>query len=261
MVVLPLVPVVPTTTSSRLGCAHATAASAASAARASGTVIQGKLNPDGAAASATTATAPRRAASSANVTPSYRCPLTATNRSPGAIFRESQATRFTGRSRSGRRAARCPASNSRPDRRANSATVNTMLSVALAGRCRMPFETQDGSCIAANRSTRWRILADDQPDSAHAHPQLEPAQHCQRLARAQAVHVGHVAAGRAGDGCVGGSGRRCAAVSRKRGDDTARRLPRDQHGRLRIDCRRHRQMAQWRRRRSAGTRVRPRRLP
>ena len=57
--VLPFVPVIPTSVSSSLGCSYSVAASAASDSRASGTWIQGRVTPLGALASDTTATAPR----------------------------------------------------------------------------------------------------------------------------------------------------------------------------------------------------------
>ena len=67
-------------------------------------------DPAGSGVSATMAAAPRRAASSANVAPSARCPRIATNTTPGAAARESCVTPVTGRSLRPARSIRARAS-------------------------------------------------------------------------------------------------------------------------------------------------------
>ena len=89
VVVLPLVPVIPTTASSWLGWRKNAAAATASASRASSTDVHGTGTPGGAASSEITASAPRSMAWRANVAPSARSPFMATNTCPGTTRRES----------------------------------------------------------------------------------------------------------------------------------------------------------------------------
>ena len=83
MVVLPFVPVIPTTAISRLGCEQNSAARTASARRASGTRTQGTFTVGSTSPSEMMQTAPARAAAPANDAPSTRCPRRATNTAPG----------------------------------------------------------------------------------------------------------------------------------------------------------------------------------
>ena len=80
MVVLPLVPVTATTVSCSEGAPKKQAASSARARRVEGTVMT--TAPAAAGRSATTATAPRRTASSMNAWPSAARPRMATKRPP-----------------------------------------------------------------------------------------------------------------------------------------------------------------------------------
>ena len=90
-VVLPFVPVTPTTRSLRLGSPYQAHASDASARRASRTRSQhaGRGPAAGAPHSATTAAAPRATASGTKTAPSKRKPGTATKTLPGSTLRES----------------------------------------------------------------------------------------------------------------------------------------------------------------------------
>ena len=90
VVVLPFVPVMPTTRMRSLGCPWKSAASSASARRASATRSIGTPMP-ASGCSETTATAPRSTACRANVAPSAWTPLSATNTPPGSTARESYA--------------------------------------------------------------------------------------------------------------------------------------------------------------------------
>ena len=101
VVVLPLVPVMPTTWSDPLGWPDTRSASTASARRASGTTTHGTLKPPGSGASATTATAPRATACAANCVPSLFWPRSATNTEPFVARLESYATSLTGASPAG----------------------------------------------------------------------------------------------------------------------------------------------------------------
>jgi hypothetical protein len=90
VVVLPLVPVMPTRVRAREGWPKNAAASRPSASRADGTRTRGASPPgSGSAPSATTATAPRASASPMYRRPSCLRPGTATKRPPGLTLRES----------------------------------------------------------------------------------------------------------------------------------------------------------------------------
>ncbi len=89
VVVLPFVPVTPTTVRSWLGSWWKAAASSASARRASSTITHATRPSTGGADADTTSTAPRPMASAANAAPSKRCPLTATKIAPPVARRES----------------------------------------------------------------------------------------------------------------------------------------------------------------------------
>ena len=87
MVVLPLVPVTPTTFSSLEGWPKKLAASGAIAARTDGTSTSGTPSPSG--RSTTSARAPAPTAWGANSCPSWRKPLTQKNSSPPRTCRLS----------------------------------------------------------------------------------------------------------------------------------------------------------------------------
>ena len=95
MVVLPLVPVMPTTGISRLGCPATSAPSSASARRASRTSIHGTVTPAGRGSSETTSAAPRATAWVTKSLPSALSPFTATNPAPAFTRRESYSTAVT----------------------------------------------------------------------------------------------------------------------------------------------------------------------
>ena len=91
VVVLPFVPVMPTTRILRLGWPKKCAASRASASRPSLTVTHATGHPSGAPASATTATAPFAMACPAKAEPSACIPRSATKSAEGDTARESYA--------------------------------------------------------------------------------------------------------------------------------------------------------------------------
>jgi hypothetical protein len=87
VVVLPLVPVTPATSSSWLGRPKNSSAATAIAARESGTIACGTGRSSG--RSTTSATAPRATASGAKTCPSARSPRTQKNNAPGVTARAS----------------------------------------------------------------------------------------------------------------------------------------------------------------------------
>ena len=89
VVVLPLVPVMPTRISRSLGSSWKIADSAASARRASGTCTHSAETSAGAADSDNVAIAPRPMASRAKPVPSAFTPRSATNTEPARALRES----------------------------------------------------------------------------------------------------------------------------------------------------------------------------
>ena len=111
VVVLPSVPVIPTTASSALGSPYHQAAAVARAGRVSSTTSCGRST-SGRARSTSATEAPARAAAATKSWPSAWRPGTATNSDPGPTSRESWVTPRTGIS------ARPAAPIARPSRRA-----------------------------------------------------------------------------------------------------------------------------------------------